>query len=176
MDGDRPEARVREYSPADLEHVLDLARELEAELAERFPDVRISSEVESYRNRYLKPGTKYKAFVAELQGRVVGYLLGYPSLGAPEVDHMYDVLPRTSAWSPPEYYLQIAFVSRPFRNQGISSALHQAVVAYARRQGHREVYACIAKWNGSELHVVESLGFVRKDLGTRYRLSLRLAD
>jgi GNAT superfamily N-acetyltransferase len=176
MGKERFEVAVRPYAPSDRKQVLELARELEAELAERFPDVRVKSEVRSYRDRYLKAGTKYKTFVAEVQGRIVGYLMGYPSLGAPEVDQMYDVLPQTSTWSPPEFYFQIAFVSRPFRNKGVSSALHQAAVAYARGQGHREVYACIAKWNLSELHVIESLGFVRKDLGFRYRLSLKLRE
>jgi L-amino acid N-acyltransferase YncA len=48
------------------------------------------------------------------------------------------------------------------------------VIAYARKRGHREVYACIAKWNLPELNVIESFDFVKKDLGYRYRLTLKL--
>lgn len=174
MSDRRLDVLIREYAPADLDQVLDLVRELEAELAEKFSDVRILSETGNYRVRYLKPDTKYKTFVAEFEGKVIAYLIGYPSLGAPDVDQIYDILPQTSSWRPAEFYIQITFVSRPFRNRGVSTALHQEIVSYARRQGHKEIYACIAKWNEAELKVIESLKFVRKDLGYRYRLSLIL--
>jgi GNAT superfamily N-acetyltransferase len=167
------EIQVREYRPEDLEVVLALVRELEAELAERFPDVKIVSGVKDYRDHYLKPGTKYKTFLALVEDRIVGFLIGYPSLGAPEVDQMYDVLPVSPGWTPPEFYLQMTFVSRPFRGRGISKRLHTEVVDYARRQGFKEVYACIAKWNESELRVIHSLKFDLKDLGYRYRLTLK---
>ena len=101
------EVKVREYRTKDLDQVLVLVREMEAELAEKFKDVRIQSGVETYRNRYLKQGHKYKTFVAVVDRKVVGYLMGYPSLGAPEVDNMYDILPVSSNWSPPEFFLQI---------------------------------------------------------------------
>lgn len=168
------EVKIREYQPEDLEQVLDLVRELESELTHRFKDVRIKSGIEDYRNRYLKPRNKYKTFVALVDDKVVGYLMGYPSLGAPEVDNMYDILPVSSAWTPPEFFLQITFVSKPYRNQGISKNLHKDVIEYARRKGHKEVYACIAKWNIPEIRVIKSLKFKVKDLGYRYRLTLKL--
>lgn len=166
--------KIREYRPEDLEQLLDLVRELEAELAEKFKDVRIKSGIEDYRNRYLKPGNKYKTFVAVAEDRVVGYLMGYPSLGAPEVDNMYDILPVSSNWTPPEFFLQITFVSKPFRSQGISKALHREIIEYVKKQGHKEVYACIAKWNLPEIKVIRSLKFKLKDLGYRFRLTLKL--
>jgi len=132
--------KIREYRPEDLEGVLGLVKELEAELADR----------------------------------VVGYLMGYPSLGAPEVDNMYDILPISSNWIPPEFFLQITFVSKPFRNRGISKALHREIIEYVKKQGHKEVYACIAKWNLPEIKVIRSLKFKLKDLGYRYRLTLKL--
>jgi GNAT superfamily N-acetyltransferase len=168
------EITVREYRPEDLEQVLDLARELEAELAEQFKDVEIQSGLDDYRNRYLKPGHKYKTYVALAGDKVVGYLIGYPSLGAPEVDYTYDMLPKSLIWAPPEFFLQIAFVSKPFRNQGISKRLHLAIIDYARSQGFREVYTCIAKWNIPEIKVISALKFEVKDLGYRYRLTLKL--
>jgi hypothetical protein len=89
---------TREYQTSDLQQMLDLVLELEAELAEKFKDFQIKSGVEDYEHRYLKPGTKYKTFVAESDGKLIGYLIGYPSVGAPEVDNMYDMLPvRTNA-------------------------------------------------------------------------------
>ncbi len=166
--------RIREYRPSDLPQVLELVWELETGLAERFKDVQIKSGIEDYQNRYLKPGTKYKTFVAVVGKKIVGFLIGYPSLGAPEVDNMYDILPVSPGWTPPEFYLQITFVSVPYRNRGISKALHKKVIEYARRRGHKEVYACIAKWNLPELKVIDSFEFVKKDLGYRYRLSLKL--
>jgi GNAT superfamily N-acetyltransferase len=87
---------------------------------------------------------------------------------------MYDVLPVVSNRTTPEFYLQITFVSKPYRNQGISRALHRAVIEYAKKQGHKEIYACIAKWNEPEIQVIKSLKFNIKDLGYRYRLSLKL--
>lgn len=168
------EGKVREYRPRDLQQVLRLVKELESELAEKFKDVKIKSGVNDYRNRYLKPGNKYKTFVALIDNKIVGYLLGYPSLGAPEVDNMYDTLPISSHWTPPEFFLQITFVSKPFRNQGISKRLHKEIIEYARKQGHKEVYACIAKWNLPEIKVIKSLKFKTKDLGYRYRLTLKL--
>ena len=167
-------AKIREYKPEDLEQVLELVKELEAEMAEKFPDITIKASEVDYKKRYLQPGNKYKTFVAVVEGKIVGYLMGYPSVGAPEVDRMYDDIPVTSGQVPPEFYLQITFVSRPFRNQGISKMLHKSIIEYAREQGHKELYACIAKWNEPEISVIKSLKFEIKDLGYRYRLSLKL--
>ena len=165
---------TREYRTSDLPQMLDLVLELEAELAEKFNDVQIKSVVEDYENRYLKPGTKYKTYVAESDGKLIGYLIGYASVGAPEVDNMYDILPVSAGWTPPEFYLQITFVSKALRNRGVSKTLHKRIIEYARAQGHREIYACIAKWNLPELKVVESFAFVKTDLGYRCRMSLKL--
>jgi len=166
--------KIREYQEKDLEQVLGLVRELESELAEKLKNVRIKSGIEDYRNRYLKTGKKYKTLVAVADNKVVGYLMGYPSLGAPEVDNMYDILPVSPKWITPEFFLQITFVSKPYRNQGISKKLHKEIIDYARKLGHKEVYACIAKWNIPEIKVIRSLKFKIKDLGYRYRLTLKL--
>ena len=166
---------IREYRSTDLEPVLGLVRELEAEMAEKFK-TRIKSGLEDYRKRYLNPANKYKTWVAEVDNKVIGYLIGYPSLGTPEIDTMYDVLPLPSGQLPAEFYMQITFVSRSFRKKGISTRLHKAVIAYARQMGFKEIYACIAKWNDPELRVIRSLRFHSKDLGYRYRLSLKLED
>jgi len=175
MKGTRVETtvKIREYKPRDLEQILNLVRELEAELAKKFKDVRIKSGVDDYRNRYLKRGNKYKMLVAEVDRQVVGFLMGYPSLGAPEVDNMYDILPVSEKWSPPEFFLQITFVSKPYRNRGISTSLHREMLRYAKDQGHKEVYACIAKWNSPEIKVIKSFKFKMKDLGYKYRLTLK---
>ena len=165
---------IREYRPGDLQQVLDLVRELERELSEKFAGVTVKSSVDDYRKRYLNPANKYKTFVAVFGGRIIGFLLGYPSLGAPEIDTMYDALPLPKGEQPPEFYLQLAFVFRPFRKKGISTRLHERVIAYARENGFKEVYACIAKWNDPELRVVRSLRFQAKDLRYRYRLTLKL--
>jgi GNAT superfamily N-acetyltransferase len=166
-------AVFREYRPQDLEQVLALVRELEAEMAEKFK-AKIKSGVEDYRTRYLAPRTKYKTWVALVENKVVGFLMGYPSLGTEEIDNMYDILPLPKGQLPPEFYMQITFVSRPFRKKGISTRLHEQVIAYAKKKGFKEIYACIAKWNDPELSVIRSLKFQSKDLGYRYRLSLRI--
>ncbi len=164
---------VREYRPKDIEQVLRLVRELEAEMAEKF-QAKIKSGLEDYRKRYLKPANKYKTWVAEIEGKIVGYLMGYPSLGTPEIDNMYDVLPLPPGKLPAEFYMQITFVTKPYREKGVSTRLHQAVISYAKKKGFKEIYACIAKWNDPELRVIRSLKFQSKDLGYRYRLSLKL--
>ena len=164
---------VREYRPEDLEQVLGLVRELEEEMAEKF-QAKIKSGVEDYRNRYLNPGNKYRTWVALAEKKIVGYLMGYPSLGTPEIDNMYDILPLPAGQLPPEFYMQITFVSKPYRKKGISTRLHKQVVTYAKKKGFREIYACIAKWNDPELRVIRSLKFQSKDLGYRYRLSFKL--
>lgn len=168
------EVKIREYRLKDLEQILKLVRELESELAEKFKTVKIKSGVEDYRNRYLNPENKYKTFVAVVDKSIVGYLMGFPSLGTPEIDHMYDTLPVSPDMTLPEFYLQITFVSKSFRNQGISKKLHKKAITYAKQQGHQEIYACIAKWNIPEIKVIKSLKFQTKDLGHRYRLSLKL--
>jgi GNAT superfamily N-acetyltransferase len=168
------DVKIRAYQSKDLEQVLKLVKELESELAKKFTDVKIKSGIDDYRNRYLKRGNKYKTIVAVVDNAVVGYLMGYPSLGAPEVDNMYDILPVSSKWSPPEFFLQITFVSKPYRNKGISKRLHKEIIKYVKKQGHKEVYACIAKWNIPEIKVIQSLKFKLKDLGYRYRLTLKL--
>jgi GNAT superfamily N-acetyltransferase len=166
--------KIRPYKKQDLTQVLDLVKELESELEKKFNDVNLKSEIEDYQNRYLNLKNKYKTFVALVDDKIVGFLMGYPSLGAPEVDNMYDVLPFSSKGTTTEFYLQITFVLKPYRNQGISKRLHRKVIDYARRKGHKEVYACIAKWNVPEIKVIESIRFKKKDLGYRYRLSLKL--
>jgi GNAT superfamily N-acetyltransferase len=166
--------KIREYRPGDLNQVLGLVKELESELAERFSPVKIKSSLKVYRTRYLNPANKYRTFVALVGRKVVGYLMGYPSLGAPEIDNMYDTLPLAPGHQPPEFYLQITFVSKPFRNQGISTQLHKRVISYAKQKGFKEIYACIAKWNDPELRVIRSFKFSKKDLGYRYRLSLKV--
>lgn len=168
------EVIVRDYKEKDQEQVIDLVKEMESELEKKFPDVKLKSGVEDYRNRYLKPGHKYKTFVALVDNKIVGFLMGYPSLGAPEVDNMYDALPVSSDWITPEFYLQITFVSKPYRNRGISKKLHKKAIHYASKKGHKEVYACIAKWNFPEIKVIESIQFKKKDLGYKYRLTLKL--
>jgi len=165
---------IREYRPEDRDQILDLVRELERELKEKFQGVKVKSSVDDYRKRYLNPANKYKTWVALFGNKIIGFLMGYPSLGAPEIDTMYDVLPLPKGEQPPEFYLQLAFVYRPFRNQGISTRLHERVIAYAKEKGFKEVYACIAKWNDPELRVVRSLKFQAKDLRYRYRLTLKL--
>ena len=167
---------VREYRPEYLDSVLALVKELESELAEKFSGVQIMSGESDYRNRYLKPGNKYQTYVALVGGGVVGYLMGYPSLGAPEVDAMYDTLPDSSVGMPPEFFLHITFVSRPYRNRGISKKLHREMIEFAKRQGYREIYACIAKWNLPEINVISAMKFDMKDLGYRYRFSLKLDE
>ncbi len=168
------QVKIREYRPEDLNQILALVKELESELAERFSPVKIKSSLKVYRTRYLHPANKYKTFVALVGRKVVGYLIGYPSLGAPEIDNMYDTLPLAPGHQPPEFYLQITFVSKPFRNQGISTQLHKRVISYAKQLGFKEIYACIAKWNDPELRVIRSFKFKEKDLGYRYRLSLKV--
>ena len=165
--------KIREYKPRDMKQILPLVHELESELAEKFADVTIKSGIENYKNRYLKRGNKYKMFVAIVKKKIVGFLMGYPSLGAPEVDNMYDILPVTAKWTPAEFFLQITFVSKPYRNQGISKELHKITLEYAKTQGYKEVYACIAKWNTPEIKVIKSFKFKMKDLGYRYRLTLK---
>jgi GNAT superfamily N-acetyltransferase len=175
MEGNRTEMNVifREYEPEDLEQVLGLVRELESEMAGKFK-AKITSGVEDYRTRYLNPAYKYKTWVALVEDKVVGFLMGYPSLGTPEIDNMYDVLPLPEGQLPPEFYMQITFVSPPFRKRGVSTGLHKQVIEYAKKRGFKEIYACIAKWNDPELSVIRSLKFESKDLSYRYRLSLRL--
>jgi len=164
---------IREYRPGDLDQVLDLVRELEAEMAEKFQAV-IKSGLDDYRFRYLNSANKYMTFVALVDRKIIGYLIGYPSLGAPEIDNMYDVLPLAPGTLPPEFYMQITFVSKPHRKKGVSTRLHKRVIDYAKKQGFKEIYACIAKWNDAELRVIRSLRFQAKDLGYRYRLSLKV--
>lgn len=166
--------KIRKYKEKDLKQVLELVKELESELEEKFTNVKLKSGIDDYKNRYLKPGNKYKTFVACRDDKIAGFLMGYPSLGAPEIDNMYDVLPISTDRAAPEFYLQITFVSKKYRNQGISKKLHKHVIEYARKKGHKEVYACIAKWNIPEIKVIESVQFEKKDLGYRYRLSLKL--
>jgi GNAT superfamily N-acetyltransferase len=170
----KSEFEVRQYRPEDLDGVLALLKELEAEIGEKFEGVEIRSVEDDYIKRYLKPGNKYRTFVALSGGTVVGYLMGFPSLGAPEIDDMSDILPRFQNYAPSEFYLKITYVSKPFRRRGISTALHRAVIRHAREQGFKEVYACIAKWNEPEIAVLKVLDFEMKDLGWRFRTCFKL--
>jgi GNAT superfamily N-acetyltransferase len=154
--------------------VVRLAHELESELAEQFPDIQIKSGIRTYTTRYLRPGTQYRTFVAQAKGQIIGYLIGRPSSGSPDVDELYGSHFGLIRRKLPAFYIQITFVSRPYRHRGVSRALHEKAVDFARKEGYKEIYACIANWNHPELAVIECCGFARKDLGHRFRLSLKL--
>lgn len=177
------EVIVREYQTKDRETVLDLVREFASEMYHKFKDEipgmkeRDESEVVEqeveHRKIYLEPETKYKVWVAAVDDRIVGYIVGYPYSGFGEHGAAHKLSPAILAKST-SFMIDFTFVSKEYRNKGISKQLQSVLIDYAIEKRKKEVVARVAKWNESAIAAYKSLGFKKEDEDRTYLFSLEL--
>ncbi|MDQ2854674.1 MAG: GNAT family N-acetyltransferase [Chloroflexota bacterium] len=61
---------------------------------------------------------------------------------------------------PPSAHLVAVYVTPGWRRRGVGQAVSQAVVAWARQRGAREILLSVSDWNQGARSVYEALGFV----------------
>ena len=89
------------------------------------------------------------SFVAEVDGKVVGYMIGYILPGVFGI--------KSSAW------LAMMGVSPPYMGRGIGQSLALAFFAHAKSQGLQQVYTSV-RWDSTDLlSYFKRLGFDRSN-------------
>ena len=140
---------IRDYQDSDLMKVLRLAKELDGE-------IRGYTEEKRCQEHYLQPDTKYSVCVACVGKDIVGYTVGLPFTGVPEID-MSDVLP--SNVRPEQYLIGTVFVSELHRRRGIATQLVETLTAEATSTGYKEICSFVAKSNRPSVEFHRVLGF-----------------
>jgi GNAT superfamily N-acetyltransferase len=79
----------------------------------------------------------WKAFVAEVQGRIVGFALYYI---------------RYSTWKGCRLYLEDFIVTEDYRGKGIGKLLFETVMQEARDQGYNGMSWQVLDWNEPAIH------------------------
>ena len=137
------EVNVRRAVPADGPSILDL----EHQLAD-FEKLPPSDEVEGKRLLgWIFDSKELDAFVAELDGRVVGIALFYVIYGTFRARRFL--------------YLEDLVVAKDVRGRGVGEALMRALAREALERGARRVEWSVLDWNEGAIRLYERLGSKR---------------
>lgn len=134
------ETSIRPAREADMKEVFRLIRELA--VYEREPDAVEVTEQQLLSDGF-GPDPKFRCFVAERDGRIVGMALIYP---------------RYSTWKGPAIHLEDLIVTEEARGLGVGSALLTEVVRYASGQGVKRVCWEVLDWNEPAIEFYEARG------------------
>lgn len=132
--------RIRPAEEADMKEVFRLIRELA--IYEREPDAVEVTEQQLLRDGF-GPDPRFRCFVAEGEGRIVGMALIYP---------------RYSTWKGPAIHLEDLIVTEEARGLGVGSALLTEVIRYASEQGVKRVCWEVLDWNEPAIDFYEARG------------------
>ena len=136
--------RLRTASPADAAAVADVYRPYVEETAVTFEET--PPDADAVAGRIEAATETYPWFVAEREGRVVGYAYAGPL-------RKRDAYRWTTELS--------VYVDRERRGEGVGSALYRALLAALRRQGYRSAYGVVTLPNPESAGFHEALGFER---------------
>lgn len=135
---------IRKASKDDGAAMMDLIRELAR--FEKAPD-----EVTVSMERFLESGFGAQpiwwAYVAEVDGRIVGFALYYL---------------RYSTWKGPRMYLEDIIVTEDYRNQGIGRLLFEQLIITAKEKGLNGIVWQVLNWNE------DALRFYRRYKGVKF--------
>lgn len=134
------ETSIRPAEEADMKEVYRLIRELA--VYEREPDAVEVTEQQLLRDGF-GPDPKFRCFVAERDGGIVGMALIYP---------------RYSTWKGPAIHLEDLIVTEQARGLGVGSALLTEVIRYASGQGVKRVCWEVLDWNEPAIDFYEARG------------------
>lgn len=131
---------IREGQKEDMKDVLRLVKELA--LFEKLP-----KEVEITEEDLIKDGfsdlPKFKSFVAEERGKIVGAALFYE---------------RYSTWKGRIIHLEDLIVTESKRKLGVGKALYKSVLKYAYDLGVKRVVWDVLSWNKNAIDFYKSTG------------------
>lgn len=119
----------RDAVTEDVPAILGLVKEL-AEF-EKAPHL-VENTVDQLREDGFGPNPVYKAFVAEKNGRIIGFSLSYI---------------RYSTWRGRVLYLEDIYVQPDFRSGGVGRRLMEITIEYARSLGLKYVVFQVLDWN-----------------------------
>jgi ribosomal protein S18 acetylase RimI-like enzyme len=121
--------------------------------AQRNPSMPLS-DVERVTDRELtsvERDPKYRLFVAELDGKVIGFCRFYDSAGLPPEKKIFP--------SPEGWYVMGILVEPSLRRRGIAGFLAEHRLTALREAGATEVYSVVDEKNETSLHMHRSFGF-----------------
>jgi len=104
------------------------------------------------------PNPKFRALIAEWEGKTAGYAVFY---------NYY------STWAGPGLYLEDVFVRLPFRGKGIGTALIAAVAQIALQENCCGMRWEVLDWNQKAIDLYKALG---AEFPTRWRSVLLTGD
>ena len=144
--------RIERATPQDVGAILALIKELA--IFELEPDAVVVTEEILLRDGF-GPNPVYQCWVARVEGSVVGMALTYT---------------RYSTWKGRRCYLEDIIVNERHRKMGIGGALFEAVVTYAKAEGHSAVCWQVLDWNTPAIDFYEKRSARRKDGWLDYEL------
>ncbi len=137
-----------------------LTREDAEEISKIYLSITKTASVEDFRKIVAKQAQRDEdaSFVAELNGKVVGYLISYTLIGGFGIAN--------SAW------VANIGVNPKFMGQGIGEKMAEEIFKYYRNKGIKDIYTSV-RWDSSDLlSFFKTLGFdrsnfinLKKDLG-----------
>ncbi len=130
---------IREAKPKDVSAILDLIKGL-AEY-EKEPEAVINTVENLYDDLFVT--NHCEAFVAEVEGKVIGFSLFFTAY---------------STWKGPIIYLEDLFVLPEYRNTGAGSKLFDAVVQVAKDRKVARMDWQVLEWNTSAVEFYKRKG------------------
>lgn len=121
--------QIRPARPEDCAAMMELVREL-AVYEKAGDEVTVS--LEAFNDAGFGPHPIWTAFVAELDGAIVGLSLFYP---------------RYSTWKGKKLYLEDIVVRESLRGQKIGKQLFDQTLAYAKAHHYHSLYWQVLDWN-----------------------------
>lgn len=121
--------KIRDAEEHDIEAMFGLIRELA--IFEKAPD-EVTNNPERMKAEGFGPSAVFKAFVAEIDNKIVGLSVVYY---------------RYSTWKGKCLYLEDLIVSEPYRGRGLGKLLFERSLNYARENGCARMVWQVLDWN-----------------------------
>lgn len=125
---------IRKAKADDCEAMLELIKEL-AEY-EKAPD-EVTVTLEHFRDAGFSSEPVWSAFVAEVDGKMIGISLYYI---------------RYSTWKGKRLYLEDLIVTESFRGKGIGKVLFDKTIEYGKEKGYTGMMWQVLDWNEPAIH------------------------
>jgi GNAT superfamily N-acetyltransferase len=123
------EIKIRRAVQADCPRMLELVKELA--IYERAPN-EVTVTLEHFTESGFGPHPVWWAFVAEAEGRIVGFAMYYI---------------RFSTWKGQRMYLEDFIVTDEYRGKGIGKLLFDQLIVEAKEKGWNAIVWQVLKWN-----------------------------
>ena len=134
---------IRLAQSNDLDSIFDLVKELA--VYEKAPE-KVTATIETYQDAF--ESGHFRAFVADLGGKIVGMALFYRTF---------------STWKGPMMYLEDFIVNEEYRRKGIGKLLFEAFVALAKEERSALCKWQVLRWNSPAINFYQKYDTVLDD-------------